>query len=117
MSIESRLAARARQYAARAAPLAAAPPRTKVTVHTDASATATVVEVRAPDRIGTLYRITRVLADLDLDIRSAIIATVGHEVVDSFYVVDAAGAKVADDRTDVVEGALRVALVGVGIDA
>ena len=32
---------------------------------------ATVVEVRAPDEIGVLYRITRAIADLDLDIRSA----------------------------------------------
>ena len=77
--------------------LAATPARTQVTVDTEASATATVVEVRAPDRIGTLYRITRVLADLGLDIRSAKVATVGHEVVDAFYVVEAGGAKVTDD--------------------
>jgi [protein-PII] uridylyltransferase len=114
LSIESKLADRARQYAGRPAVLAATPPRTQVTVHSEASDTATVVEVRAPDRIGTLYRITRVLADLGLDIRSAKVATVGHEVVDAFYVVDSEGAKITDeDRVATIEGALRVVLSGV----
>jgi [protein-PII] uridylyltransferase len=114
LSLESRLAERARQYAGRSTVLAATPPRTEVTVHSDASDAATVVEVRAPDRIGTLYRITRVLADLGLDIRHAKVATIGHEVVDAFYVVDAAGAKVTDDdRVITIEGALRVVLSGV----
>ena len=114
LSIESKLADRARQYATRPAVLAATPPRTQVTVHSEASETATVVEVRAPDRIGTLYRITRVLADLGLDIRSAKVATVGHEVVDAFYVVDAQGTKITDeDRVATIEGALRVVLSGV----
>ena len=114
MSLEARLAERARQYAGRPAVLAAAPPRTHVAVHSEASDSATVIEVRAPDRIGTLYRITRVLADLGLDIRSAKVATVGHEVVDAFYVVDAAGAKVTDEGTvATIEGALRVVLSGV----
>jgi [protein-PII] uridylyltransferase len=114
VSLESRLAARAREYAGRTAVLAATPARTQVTVDVDASDTATVVEVRAPDRIGTLYRITRVLAHLGLDIRSAKVATVGHEVVDAFYVVDGSGEKVSDaDRVATIEGALTVVLSGV----
>ena len=48
------------------------------------------------DGVGVLYRITRALADCDLTIRSAKIATLGHEVVDTFYVVDVDGAKVAE---------------------
>ena len=113
-SLESRLGARARQYAGRAGVLSATPARTQVRVHDDASETATVVEVRAPDRIGTLYRITRALADLGLDIRSAKVATVGHEVVDAFYVVDSDGAKVTEEsRVTTIEEALRLALSGV----
>ncbi|MGI8806734.1 MAG: [protein-PII] uridylyltransferase [Acidimicrobiales bacterium] len=113
VALESRLAARARQYAGRAGMLSATPARTQVTVDVDASDTATVVEVRAPDRIGMLYRITRVLADQGLDIRSAKVATVGHEVVDAFYVVDGEGAKVTDESTmSTIEGALRVVLSG-----
>ena len=87
------------------------PARTSVIVDNRASATATVVEVRAPDRIGTLYRITQALADLDLDIRLAKVATLGHEVVDSFYVADPSGAKVADgDRSREIERAVLVKL-------
>ena len=114
VSLEARLAARAQQYAGRAGVRAAKPARTQVTVDIDASETATVVEVRAPDRIGTLYRITRALADLGLDIRSAKVATAGHEVVDAFYVVDSDGAKITDaSRVASMEGALRVVLSGV----
>ena len=114
VSLESRLGARARQYAGNAGVLSATPARTHVIVDVDASETATVVEVRAPDRIGTLYRITRVLAHLGLDIKSAKVATVGHEVVDAFYVVDTDGAKVTDDgRVAAIEEALRAVLSGV----
>ncbi len=96
LSLEARLAERSRAYAGRARMPSATPARTHVVVDNDASATATVVEVRAPDRIGTLYRITRGLSDLELDIRHAKVSTLGHEVVDAFYVVDAEGAKVSD---------------------
>jgi [protein-PII] uridylyltransferase len=111
-SLEARLAERARQYAGRAGAQSATPARTQVTVHSEASERATVVDVRAPDRVGTLYRITRVLADLGLDIRSAKVASVGHEVVDAFYVVEGTGEKVAQDRIGIIEGALRAALSG-----
>jgi len=67
-----------------------------VRLDNNASGSATVVEVRAPDRLGVLYRITRAMADLDLDIRSAKVATLGDEVVDSFYVVTSTGTKVVD---------------------
>ncbi len=57
---------------------------------------ATVVEVRAPDRVGVLYRITRAIAELDLDIRSAKVQTMGKDVVDSFYLRGSDGGKVTD---------------------
>ena len=113
MSLEARLAERARTYGARSRLPSATPARTSVTVDHEASATATVVEVRAPDRIGTLYRITRALADLDLDIRHAKVATLGHELVDSFYVVDATGAKLDREHAKAVEQAVLVELARV----
>jgi len=61
-----------------------------------ASSTSTVIEVRCEDRLGALYRITRAFADLDLDIRVAKISTLGHEVVDAFYVRTAGGAKLVE---------------------
>lgn len=73
-----------------------------VRIDNTASGTCTILEVRAPDRVGALYRITRAFADLDLDIQSAKVATLGHEVVDTFYVRTRTGDKV-DDRQDVRE--------------
>ncbi|MEA2971672.1 MAG: [protein-PII] uridylyltransferase [Actinomycetota bacterium] len=114
LSLEASVADRARRYADRPRPpgsVSAVPARTSVTVDNRASAAATVVEVRAPDRLGTLYRITRALADLHLDIRHAKVATLGHEVVDSFYVADANGAKIADgDHAREIERAVLVEL-------
>ena len=62
----------------------------------EASADATVVEVHANDGLGVLYRITSALADLDLDIVTAKVQTLGPQVVDSFYVRAPDGAKVTD---------------------
>jgi [protein-PII] uridylyltransferase len=64
----------------------------------DASSAATVIDVYAPDGIGLLYRITRTMAELDLDIRSAKVETFGVQAVDSFYVLDRRGTKVTDHR-------------------
>jgi [protein-PII] uridylyltransferase len=62
----------------------------------EAATTATVLEVRAHDRIGLLYRLTRALADAGLDVRGARMTTLGAEVVDAFYVVDDGGGFVTD---------------------
>jgi len=97
LSLEARLADRARAYASRPRPPSAAPARVEVSVDNEASDSATVIEVRAPDRIGTLYRITKALAELELDVRLAKVASLGHEVIDAFYVVDQGGAKLTDE--------------------
>jgi len=95
LAITARLAERARTYG-RNRPAGAKMARAAVAFHNDASEAATVIEVHAPDHVGALYRITRAMADLDLDIRLAKIETLGHQIIDSFYVVDADGAKVVD---------------------
>jgi [protein-PII] uridylyltransferase len=97
LSLEARLADRARAYANSPRPPSAAPARVEVSVDNDASDSATVIEVRAPDRIGTLYRITKALAELELDVRLAKVTSLGHEVVDAFYVVDQTGGKLTDE--------------------
>jgi [protein-PII] uridylyltransferase len=56
-----------------------------------ASATATVVEVHARDRVGVLYRVLRAFAELELDVRTAKIQTLGELIVDAFYVTTADG--------------------------
>jgi [protein-PII] uridylyltransferase len=95
LALQARLAERARVYGARSrrGPVHE-PPR--VVVDNRASRDATVVEVHALDAIGVLYRITRALADLDLNIVSAKVQTLGDRVVDAFYVRDMAGQKVTD---------------------
>ena len=55
-----------------------------------------MVDVQTADGIGVLYRITRALAELDIDIRSARAQTLGPTVVDAFYVKDRRGAKIID---------------------
>ena len=97
LSLEARLADRARDYAGTPRPPSAAPARIEVSVDNEASDSATVIEVRAPDRIGTLYRITKALAEMELDVRLAKVTSLGHEVVDAFYVVDQTGAKLTDE--------------------
>ena len=62
----------------------------------DASATATVVEVRAADAAGVLHRITGALDACGLDVRTAHISTLGADVVDAFYVVGPDGRPLTD---------------------
>jgi [protein-PII] uridylyltransferase len=59
----------------------------------DGAGIATVVEVRGPNAVGALYHIAHALAERDLDIRHAKVLTLGHSIVDSFYVVDRGGRK------------------------
>jgi [protein-PII] uridylyltransferase len=73
----------------------------------DESHHSTIVEVRTHDADGLLHRLTKVLADERLDVRSARIQTLGAEVVDAFYVVDAEGNTVDDSlRRSAIEAAL-----------
>ncbi len=44
------------------------------------------MEVRAPDSRGLLHRLTKVISEAGLDVMSALVSTMGHEVVDAFYV-------------------------------
>ena len=74
------------------------PPSPRVAAVDGASQTATVVEVRAHDRPGLLYRLGRALALMGVDIRAARVATMGAEAVDVFYLVGPDGGRL-DDAT------------------
>jgi [protein-PII] uridylyltransferase len=67
-----------------------------VAVDNGASDFSTVIEVGAPDRIGLLHDIAGALADLQLDVRVAKVATYADRVIDVFYVRDALGTKITD---------------------
>ena len=72
----------------------------------EASALATVVEVRAPDQAGLAYSLAHALSGLGLDIISARIATAKALALDVFYVRDQEGRKLGPDAMAAVEEAL-----------
>ncbi len=88
LDVSERLARRQRAYRPRPG-VPVAPP--KVTMVDDASQSAAVVEVRAHDAPGLLWRIGRALGECGLDVRAARVETLGAEAVDAFYVVDNSG--------------------------
>jgi [protein-PII] uridylyltransferase len=84
-SLDDAIEARTRLYPRRSA--AARDPEPIVIAHPPgASSTSLVLEVRAKDTVGLLYRITRAITACGLDIRRAMVSTLGPEVVDTFYV-------------------------------
>jgi [protein-PII] uridylyltransferase len=110
MAIGERLFERERVYLHRRRS-SAQPPSVEMSVDNEASETATVLEVRAPDEIGLLHRVTRALFEQGLDVVSARVSTLGDVVVDAFYVRQSGGSKVTDDnRLAVVTAAVLSAL-------
>lgn len=91
LAIEARLADRVRTYRRRRALQAVPPGPPRLDFHDGASSNATVIEVRATNKIGVLYRLTKALAEVGLDIRHATVQTIGMEVVDTFYVRSGGG--------------------------
>jgi [protein-PII] uridylyltransferase len=110
LALDPRLQAPERDQAARR-PRSAHPAQVVVLTDDSASARATVVEVRAPDSFGLLHRIARALTECALDVASAHVSTLGHEVVDVFYVRDAlTRTKLDPTRRDEVRDYLRAVL-------
>ncbi|SMX24579.1 Bifunctional uridylyltransferase/uridylyl-removing enzyme [Boseongicola aestuarii] len=66
---------------------------TSITFDNEGSDIYTIIEVDTRDRTGLLYDLTRTLAEANVYIASAVIATYGEQVVDTFYVKDMFGLK------------------------
>jgi [protein-PII] uridylyltransferase len=92
--------------------LALPSPEVRVIIDNDAATSATVVEVRAPDAVGVLHRVTSTMADAGLDIVSARVATLGNAVVDTFYVRSGGGKLKGKDAAAKLRAAIEEALVG-----
>jgi [protein-PII] uridylyltransferase len=75
---------RLNRRSARAAP---GGPEPRVVWHRDAATDAAVLELRAADAPGLLYRVARALEQAGADVRAARISTLGRDVVDAFYLV------------------------------
>ena len=84
------------------------PPR--VTVAGAASASATVLEVRAHDAPGLLHRIGRALEEAGVRVRTARISTLGADAVDAFYITDADGAPLPPGRAGALAASVQRAL-------
>jgi [protein-PII] uridylyltransferase len=94
LAVRARVAARANLYQPSRPTPGLPPPR--VVFDEQASGASTVLEVHAPDSVGLLHRVTRALGDLDIDVATAKVQTLGEQVVDSFYVRTRDGDKVVD---------------------
>ncbi|HEY9378303.1 MAG TPA: ACT domain-containing protein, partial [Jiangellaceae bacterium] len=75
-----------------------------------ASADATVIEVRAHDEPGLLYRLVAAIGSTGGVIRSAVVGTLGAEAVDVFYLVGDDGQQLSSEALGSVERALMDAL-------
>ncbi len=84
---------------------------THITFDNEGSDVYTVIEVDTRDRPGLLYDLTRTLAENHIQIASAVIATFGAQVVDTFYVKDMFGLKLHQQaKRDSLEKKLRQAI-------
>jgi [protein-PII] uridylyltransferase len=84
---------------------------TSVTFDNVGSEIYTIIEVDTRDRPGLLYDLTRTLANNNVYIASAVIATYGEQVVDTFYVKDLFGLKFhSESRCKSLERKLREAI-------
>jgi [protein-PII] uridylyltransferase len=81
-----------------------------VVVRPDASRQATVLEVRAADRPGTVHLVCAALARMQLTVRSAHVDTLGPQAVDVFYVQEADAGGLSDHRAADAAHAVRAAL-------
>jgi [protein-PII] uridylyltransferase len=101
LALEAELERKARIYNA---PSGVEP---EVRILQDASPHSTVIEVRSPDAVGLLFAIAAAVGELDLDIHVAKIDTLGHRVVDVFYVRTPWGDKLSPEQGSAVDAAIR----------
>ncbi|WP_239520697.1 [protein-PII] uridylyltransferase [Pseudooceanicola aestuarii] len=84
---------------------------TSVAFDNDGSEIYTIIEVDTRDRPGLLHDLTRTLAAANVQLSSAVIATYGEQVVDTFYVKDMFGLKLhSEAKQKSLEAKLREAI-------
>ena len=101
--IQERLIARAQAYAS----IPSIPvPDPVVEFYNDGATEATIIEVRSHDRPGLLFRIGAGITQSKVDIRSAIVTTLGAEAIDTLYVTELTGGPLSDERANEVASRL-----------
>ncbi|WP_418887863.1 [protein-PII] uridylyltransferase [Mesobacterium pallidum] len=84
---------------------------TTISFDNEGSEIYTIIEVDTRDRPGLLFDLTRTLANSNVYIASAVIATYGEQVVDTFYVKDMFGLKFfSEGKQRTLEKRLREAI-------
>ena len=81
-----------------------------VDVFADAATDATIIEVRSHDRPALLFGIGDSITKSNIDIRSAIVTTLGAEAIDTLYVTEIGGGPLSAPRAEEVATRLRAAL-------
>ena len=101
--IQDRLIAKAQAYAS----IPSIPvPDPVVEFYNDGATEATIIEVRSHDRPGLLFRIGAGITQSKVDIRSAIVTTLGAEAIDTLYVTELTGGPLSDERANEVASRL-----------
>jgi [protein-PII] uridylyltransferase len=85
-------------------------PQPSARFDSETSQTCTIIEVRAEDEPGLVYKIASTLSSLKLNITFARITTEKALALDVFYVMNSSGQKLTPDEIDAVERALLEAL-------
>lgn len=84
---------------------------TSIRFDNEASEARTLIEIETEDRVGLLYAISEVLAEFSLDLSAAKILTEKGAAIDSFYVRELDGRKVAaPERQKAIERKLQQAI-------
>ena len=95
-----------RRWSKRKEPPKSARP-TKVVFEAGVSDIYTVIDVFAQDTVGLLYKITRTLSDLGLDIHTAKITTEVDQTVDAFYITKVDGSRITyPDEQEIIADTL-----------
>ena len=76
----------------------------------DAATDATIIEVRSHDRPALLFSIGDTVRKCNIDIRSAIVTTLGAEAIDTLYVTEIGGGALTTERATEVASRIQASL-------
>lgn len=82
-----------------------------VETFTDGATDATIIEIRTHDRPALLFNIGDVITQCNVDIRSAIVTTLGAEAIDTLYLREFDGGALASHRVEEVASKVKAALL------
>lgn len=97
LALEARVFERRNTYARSKKRTSAKVVRPTVSFDNKSSQNATVIEVNCRDQVGLLFRISKAMSQMGVEILTARIQTIGDSIIDAFYVVYEGG-KILDSK-------------------